>query len=161
MLLATVPAAPPTLKNQRTTSCPAPISAKVPYHRGSRLILSALEWVSIASCFTESEQKFTRSRAVAIATCLLNRSSLRIQLEQVCCRYSNRWSSKWSDQFNIIAAYGPTRLFLFSDRDGENLGGVRGWLLVWMWSEKRISGKHRLTRCDQNPGHSRTSGQGP
>src|SRR5215471_14999239 len=55
-LLATVPAAPPTLKNQRTTSCPAPISANVPYHRGSRLILSALEWVSIASCFTECEK---------------------------------------------------------------------------------------------------------
>ena len=31
MLLAIVPAAPPTRKNQRTTSCPAPISAKVPY----------------------------------------------------------------------------------------------------------------------------------
>src|SRR5262249_26088467 len=72
MLLATVPAAPPTLKNQRTTSCPAPISANVPYHRGSRLIFRALEWVSIAS-FTKSEQKCTNSRAAAIATCLLNR----------------------------------------------------------------------------------------
>src|SRR6266478_8836793 len=51
MLLATVPAAPPTRKNQRTTSCPAPISAKVPYQRGSRLILSALEWVSIVASF--------------------------------------------------------------------------------------------------------------
>src|SRR5262249_12351144 len=57
MLLATVPAAPPTRKNQRTTSCPAPISANVPYQRGSRLILSALEWVSIASCFTEWKQE--------------------------------------------------------------------------------------------------------
>src|SRR5437870_6306982 len=55
MLFATVPAAPPTRKNQRTTSCPAPISAKVPYQRGSRLILSALEWVSITSSFTASE----------------------------------------------------------------------------------------------------------
>src|SRR5258708_36577634 len=55
MLLAIVPAAPPTRKNQRTTSCPAPISAKVPYQRGSRLILSALEWVSIGSSFTEGE----------------------------------------------------------------------------------------------------------
>src|SRR5690242_3448826 len=52
MLFATVPAAPPTRKNQRTTSCPAPISAKVPYQRGSRLILSALEWVSIVASFT-------------------------------------------------------------------------------------------------------------
>ena len=34
--------APPTRKNQRTTSCPAPISANVPYQRGSRFILSAL-----------------------------------------------------------------------------------------------------------------------
>src|SRR5437867_8472200 len=53
MLLATVPAAPPTRKNQRTTSWPAPISAKVPYQRGSILILSALEWVSVGSSFTE------------------------------------------------------------------------------------------------------------
>src|SRR5690349_11532197 len=52
MLFAIVPAAPPTRKNQRTTSCPAPISANVPYHRGSRLILSALEWVSIGFSFT-------------------------------------------------------------------------------------------------------------
>src|SRR6266850_6390540 len=55
MLFATVPAAPPTRKNQRTTSCPAPISAKVPYQRGSRLIFSALEWVSRTSSFTASE----------------------------------------------------------------------------------------------------------
>jgi hypothetical protein len=38
MDLATVPAAPPTRKNQRTTSWPAPISAIVPYQRGSRLM---------------------------------------------------------------------------------------------------------------------------
>src|ERR1043166_5769229 len=54
MLFATVPAAPPTRKNQRTTSCPAPISAKVPYQRGSRLILSALEWVSIIALLSPS-----------------------------------------------------------------------------------------------------------
>ena len=30
MVLATVPAAPPTEKNQRATSWPAPISANVP-----------------------------------------------------------------------------------------------------------------------------------
>jgi len=35
--LAIVPAAPPTRKNQRATSCPAPISAIVPYLAGSRL----------------------------------------------------------------------------------------------------------------------------
>src|SRR5438046_9435063 len=36
-----VPDAPPTWKNQRATSCPAPISANVPYLFGSRLIWSA------------------------------------------------------------------------------------------------------------------------
>ena len=41
MVLATVPAAPPTRKNQRATSWPAPISAKVPYLLGSRLSASA------------------------------------------------------------------------------------------------------------------------
>src|ERR1700678_2842106 len=51
MDFATVPAAPPTRKNQRTTSWPAPISAKVPYQRGSRLILSALLCVSTDSDF--------------------------------------------------------------------------------------------------------------
>src|SRR5437868_6774378 len=55
ILLAMVPAAPPTRKNQRTTSCPAPISAKVPYQRGSRLILSAFEWVSMVSSFTSQQ----------------------------------------------------------------------------------------------------------
>src|SRR5438874_11789818 len=55
MRFAIVPAAPPTRKNQRTTSWPAPISAKVPYQRGSRLILSALEWVSIVSSFTSQQ----------------------------------------------------------------------------------------------------------
>src|SRR4051812_46124108 len=46
MLLAMVPAAAPTRKNQRTTSCPAPISANVPYRRGSRFTRSALLCVS-------------------------------------------------------------------------------------------------------------------
>src|SRR5438105_5264792 len=55
MLFAIVPAAPPTRKNQRTTSCPAPISANVPYQRGSRLIFSALECVSIVSSFTSQQ----------------------------------------------------------------------------------------------------------
>lgn len=41
-----VPAAPPTRKNQRATSCPAPISKNAPYFRGSRLICSALLWFS-------------------------------------------------------------------------------------------------------------------
>src|SRR6266403_1040167 len=52
MLFAIVPAAPPTRKNQRTISCPSPISANVPYQRGSRLILSAFECVSIVASFT-------------------------------------------------------------------------------------------------------------
>src|SRR5437588_11188764 len=55
MLFAIVPAPPPTRKNQRTTSCPAPISANVPYQRGSRLIFSAFECVSIVSAFTSQQ----------------------------------------------------------------------------------------------------------
>src|SRR5207302_4990372 len=55
MLFTIVPAAPPTRKNQRTTSCPAPISANVPYQRGSRLIFSAFECVSIVSSFTSQQ----------------------------------------------------------------------------------------------------------
>src|SRR3954447_22067300 len=43
---ATVPAAPPARKNQRATSCPAPISAIVPYQRRSRLICRAFCRVS-------------------------------------------------------------------------------------------------------------------
>src|ERR1700722_7649093 len=49
MDFATVPAAPPTRKNQRTTSWPAPISAIVPYQRGSRLMRSAFWRVSVWS----------------------------------------------------------------------------------------------------------------
>src|SRR5215207_1211708 len=56
MLFATVPAAPPTRKNQRTTSWPAPISAKVPYQRGSRLIRSALLCVSKVPSFIEEAE---------------------------------------------------------------------------------------------------------
>src|SRR5258706_4467804 len=41
MVLATVPEALPTWKNQRATSWPAPISAKVPYFLASRLICNA------------------------------------------------------------------------------------------------------------------------
>src|SRR5579859_3318956 len=41
MVLATVPAAPPALKNQRETSCPPPISAMVPYVLASRFRASA------------------------------------------------------------------------------------------------------------------------
>src|SRR5213594_3516354 len=41
MVLAIVPAAPPTTKNQRATSWPAPISAMVPYLLLSRLRASA------------------------------------------------------------------------------------------------------------------------
>src|SRR4051812_38457470 len=51
MVLATVPAAPPTWKNQRATSWPAPISAKVPYRFASRLIWSAFWLVSTFSSF--------------------------------------------------------------------------------------------------------------
>src|SRR3954447_10144356 len=46
MDFATAPAAPPARKNQRATSCPAPISAIVPYQRRSRLICNAFCSVS-------------------------------------------------------------------------------------------------------------------
>src|SRR5580700_9247632 len=46
MVLATVPEAPPTIRNQRATSCPAPISAKEPNAAASRLRASALRWLS-------------------------------------------------------------------------------------------------------------------
>src|SRR6185503_9953488 len=55
MLLAIVPAAPPTRKNQRATSWPAPISAKVPYLLESRLMCSAFWCVSKTSRFVMPE----------------------------------------------------------------------------------------------------------
>src|SRR5438046_9423654 len=63
MLLATVPAALPTRKNQRTRSSPAPIAANVPYQRGSILILSALQWVSIVSSFTGQDSRLIKCLA--------------------------------------------------------------------------------------------------
>src|SRR5436853_2656385 len=51
MLFAIVPDAPPTRKNQRATSCPAPISANVPYFDWSRLICSAFWCVLTFSFF--------------------------------------------------------------------------------------------------------------
>src|SRR2546430_6575153 len=49
MDLATVPAAPPTRKNQRATSWPAPISAMVPYFLLSRLSARAFCRVPVGS----------------------------------------------------------------------------------------------------------------
>src|SRR5262249_47590360 len=49
MVLATVPEAPPTTRNQRATSSPAPISANEPKVDGSRFRVSALPWVSSSS----------------------------------------------------------------------------------------------------------------
>src|ERR1051325_1030665 len=57
MVLAMVPAAPPTRKNQRATSCPAPISAKVPYLVGSRLICRAFWCVPVISRFMQRQYK--------------------------------------------------------------------------------------------------------
>src|SRR5215471_17632640 len=50
MVLATVPAAPPTRKNLRATSWPAPISANVPYLAGSKLMWRAFSSVPISIC---------------------------------------------------------------------------------------------------------------
>src|SRR5437773_12387932 len=56
-----VPAAPPTRKNQRATSCPAPISANVPYLPGSRLICSAFWSVATISRFISGELSTKRA----------------------------------------------------------------------------------------------------
>src|SRR6266581_5445160 len=54
-----VPGAPPTRKNRRTTSCPAPISANVPYIFASRLIWSAFRFVptSISGFIADQDGK--------------------------------------------------------------------------------------------------------
>src|SRR5580700_1768906 len=46
MVLATVPEAPPTIRNQLATSWPAPISAKEPKVDAARFRVRALWWVS-------------------------------------------------------------------------------------------------------------------
>src|SRR4051812_39505832 len=56
IVLAMVPAAPPTWKNLRATSWPAPISAKVPYFFASRFIWNAFLSVPISiSAFIYSQ----------------------------------------------------------------------------------------------------------
>src|SRR5690349_23954703 len=50
MVWATVPEAAPTVRNHRATSCPPPISAKLPKTDASRLIASALACVSFGVC---------------------------------------------------------------------------------------------------------------
>src|SRR5215510_10315131 len=123
MLFATVPAAPPTRKNQRTTSWPAPISANVPYQRGSRLILSALEWVSIASCFTESEQAvYQKARDTD--------SYMFVKSERFTATARTKQNRPRSEPTlpDIIVAYGPIRLLLFQDRDRKDVRGVRARL---------------------------------
>lgn len=56
--LAMVPAAAPTLKNHRATSCPAPISARTPYHKGFKFTSRACEGKGchrvITSCYAFS-----------------------------------------------------------------------------------------------------------
>src|SRR5215470_4154154 len=149
MLLATVPAAPPTRKNHRTTSCPAPISANVPYQRGSRLILSALEWVSMGSGFTEYLGQCTKSRAEAIATCLLNRRLFDSRsrrrrrsltaatcLRLACRHYTKRSCSKWTGRFNTLAVYGQSDLPVHPKGDGNDLRRVRARLRLCVRSEK-------------------------
>src|SRR5450755_528402 len=74
---ATVPAAPPARKNQRATSWPAPISAIVPYQRGSRLIRRAFCRVSAVA---STARPFRSSR------------SLRRTIPRRCFRCGCRWS---------------------------------------------------------------------
>jgi len=63
--LAIVPAAPPTRKNQRATSWPAPISAKTPYHLGFRLIARAF-W-AVAACREAPDESEESGEAAAAA----------------------------------------------------------------------------------------------
>src|SRR5438034_6279481 len=62
MVLAIVPEAPPTWKNRRATSCPAPISAKVPYFFASKLIWNAFLFVptSISAFIRDQHETFFR-----------------------------------------------------------------------------------------------------
>src|SRR5436190_4792489 len=63
MLFAIVPEAPPTRKNQRATSCPAPISANVPYLPWSRLTCSAFWCVLTFSFFIAPTLLIARTAA--------------------------------------------------------------------------------------------------
>src|SRR5438445_7248059 len=47
---------------------------------------------------------------------------------------------------------------LLAHRDGKGLRGLRTWLPLRMWTEKRGGGKYDFRRCDQNASYSRTSG---
>src|SRR6266404_747423 len=71
MVLATVPEAPPTRRNQRATSCPAPISAKEPKIVGSRLRGRALRCVSMCTACgmtaTPTDQARDEHRDVELA----------------------------------------------------------------------------------------------
>src|SRR6267143_6125661 len=68
MVFATVPDAPPTWKNRRATSWPAPISAKVPYFFASRLVWNAFLFVPT------SISAFIRSQDVGICGVLNRRT---------------------------------------------------------------------------------------
>ncbi len=68
VLLAMVPLAPPARKNQRATSCPAPISAKTPYLLASRLICRAFWCVSVGSFIALNQAQIARAAKSAGAT---------------------------------------------------------------------------------------------
>src|ERR1700732_905782 len=80
MVLATVPEAPPTTRNQRATSCPAPISAKEPNLDVSRFSDSALRCVSSFS--------------------VDGISRLRICPMQEICQFRRR-ATYWNDEANL------------------------------------------------------------
>src|SRR5580704_1433728 len=80
MLFATVPEAPPTTRNQRATSCPAPISAKEPNLDVSRFSDSALRCVSSFS--------------------VDGISRLRICPMQEICQFGRR-ATYWNDEANL------------------------------------------------------------
>src|SRR5258705_10176953 len=71
IVLATVPAAPPALKNERATSCPPPISAMVPYVLASRFSASAFCRVpSVALFIMDLLQDSHRHKRLVIASLL-------------------------------------------------------------------------------------------
>src|SRR5207253_4837278 len=74
-----VPEAPPTTRNQRATSCPAPISAKEPKVDGSRFRVSAFWWVSSFSvegiATFPSSELLSKRRASTILPHLSRRAS--------------------------------------------------------------------------------------
>src|SRR5579862_2019750 len=151
MALAMVPAAPPTRKNQRATSWPAPISASVPYITGSRLTFSALKCVSTFCCVMAVR---TSPRSpIGLRSAVLRGSSKAGRLGE------GRWGREgrvgwWGREGYWLVGLPPPDP---PDRHGASLAlGIRlnsccsqAWRsgvrrLWWVTSSKGISGQIRM-----------------